>query len=162
MLATVWRKLDSTIGSSDAKDCKQLDGLCPVVKDCMQFDSICLVIKNCKQMLICSQSFIIEETKETITTRNRTICLLIAYSLLVKQELRNHRFDIHSTAMQLMDNNNSRIIDLTGDDQSVAEFVDLSKTKIWKFLTFVLPPHQVILPMILLLCQVTLWLICLS
>ena len=59
------------------------------------------------------------------------MCLLIAFSLLVKQELQNKgsRFDILSTAMQLMDDSdsNSRIIDLTGNDQLVAEYVDLSK-----------------------------------
>ena len=57
--------------------------------------------------------------------------LSTAYSLLVEQELRNKgRFDILSTAMQLMEesdsNCNSRVIDLTGD-KSVPEFVNLSK-----------------------------------
>ena len=80
-------------------------------------------------MLICSQSFIIEETKETriSRTRNRTMRNSIAYSLLVKQELQNHQFDILLTAMQLMDadedmldagKEDSRIIDLTRDNQS--------------------------------------------
>ena len=58
--------------------------------------------------------------------------LLIAYSLLMKQELQNKgRFDILLTAMELMetDSNSTSIIDLTADDDtSVAEFVDLSKT----------------------------------
>ena len=58
--------------------------------------------------------------------------LLIAYSLLVKQELQNKRcFDILLTPMQHMEinssNSNSRIIDLTADDKLVVEFVDLSK-----------------------------------
>ena len=61
--------------------------------------------------------------------------LSTAYSLLVEQELRNKgRFDILSTAMQLMEESsdsdsscNSRVIDLTGDVSLVAEFVDLSK-----------------------------------
>ena len=62
--------------------------------------------------------------------------LLIAYSLLVKQELQNKRFDILSTAMQLMEEPNfsnfdsnldSRVIDLTANDKSIAEFVDFSK-----------------------------------
>ena len=90
-------------------------------------------------LIICSQSFIIKETKGTI--RNRTSHNAPFDSLLSPGWTGTSNkgcFNILSTAVQLMEesNSNSRIIDLTGDNESVPEFVDLSKDPSCQLLFF--------------------------